>query len=371
MGPTNGVHSYASTLITSGSVRALNTNAISTGPLTMDLGSDLRLNGCNLTVSNLSSISSGQTTNTAVPTIQNTGTTNATLTVGADNTSTEFDGVFTNGGTGSLGLTKVGTGTLTLTLASTSTGTVAVNGGTLYLSGSGSFSNAAVIAPASGATYDVSSVGGLTLNSGQTLTGSGTVNGNVSASAGSTINPGDTIGALKVSGNLTLAGTVLMELNRTNTPATNDSIVVSGSITGGGTLTVTNLGPALHNGDSFKLFSASVSGFTSTNLPTIDLANNVQYTWNNTISSNGKITVASVVSLVNTNAPRIQVSVTGNTLNLGWPMNAGWTLLTNSVGLTATNQWFPYPNSANLTNVSITMDPTKTNVFFKMQYPYP
>jgi len=81
--------------------------------------------------------------------------------------------------------------------------------------------------------------------------------------------------------------------------------------------------------------------------------------------------VASVVSLVNTNAPRIQVSVTGNTLNLGWPMNAGWTLLTNSVGLTATNQWFPYPNSANLTNVSITMDPTKTNVFFKMQYPYP
>jgi hypothetical protein len=74
---------------------------------------------------------------------------------------------------------------------------------------------------------------------------------------------------------------------------------------------------------------------------------------------------------VNTNAPKVQVSVSANTLHIAWPTNAGWTLLTNSVGLTAANQWFPYPNSANLTNVNITMDPTKTNVFFRMVYPYP
>ena len=74
---------------------------------------------------------------------------------------------------------------------------------------------------------------------------------------------------------------------------------------------------------------------------------------------------------MNTNAPNLQVSVSGNTLSLGWPTNAGWTLLANSVSLTATNLWFPYPNSANLTNVNIPMDPAKTNVFFKMQYPYP
>ena len=88
--------------------------------------------------------------------------------------------------------------------------------------------------------------------------------------------------------------------------------------------------------------------------------------WTNTIASNGKITVASVTSMVNTNPPNIQFSVTGgNTLNLAWPANSGWTLLTNSVALTATNQWFPYPNSANLTNVSIPMSPSKTNVFFQ------
>jgi hypothetical protein len=160
-------------------------------------------------------------------------------------------------------------------------------------------------------------------------------------------------------------------LNRTNAPATNDSVAVSGTFTAGGTLTVTNLGPVLAVGNSFQLFPGAVSGFGTVNLQTVDAANNVQYTWNNTLGSNGKITVASVVSLVNTNAPRLQVSVSGSTLSLAWPTNAGWTLLTNSVGLTATNQWFPYPNSANLTNVNITIDPVKINVFFKMQYPYP
>jgi autotransporter-associated beta strand protein len=365
LGPTNGPNTYGDTLVTSGAIRALTFGGISTNALYDDLLGEVDVYGNNVSVNSLNDGPNG-----AGVVYNMSAATNGTLTVGADGTSTEFDGVFGDGASKSLNLTKVGLGTLTLTGVNTNTGTVAVNGGTLALSGSGSFGNAAVIAPASGATYDVSNAGGtLTLNSGQTLTGSGTVNGNVSASAGSTINPGDTIGALNVSGNLTLAGAVLMELNRTNTPATNDSIVVSGLITGGGTLTVTNLGPALHNGDTFKLFSAGVSGFTSTNLPTIDLANNVEYTWNNTISSNGKITVASVTPLVNTNPPKLQVSVTGNTLSLAWPTNAGWTLLTNSVGLAATNQWYPYPNSANLTNVSITLNPGKTNVFFRMVYP--
>jgi len=372
MGPTNGVHSYASTLLTSGSIRCLTTNAISSGALAIDYAGDFQLNSNNVTVANLSSVNNHSFSSTNLPTVRNFGPTPATLTVGTDNTIQTFDGIFLDGGTGSLGLTKVGSGTLTLTQASTNTGTVAVLGGTLKFNGSGSFGKAAVIAAGSGATYDVSSVGGLTLNSGQTLTGSGNVNGNVSASAGSTINPGDTIGTLHVTGSLTLAGTMLMELNRTNTPATNDSIAVTGTLTAGGALTVTNLGPALHVGDSFQLFSPSVSGFASVNLETNDAPNNVSYTWTSTLNSNGKITVATVTSLVNTNPPNVQFSVTGgNTLNLAWPTNSGWTLLTNSVALTSTTNWFPYPNSANLTNVSITINPKQTNVFFRMKYPYP
>jgi autotransporter-associated beta strand protein len=372
LGPTNGApQAYASTLITSGSIICANSNAISTGPLTLDLGGDLRLNGNNLTVSDLSSTESGNVTANGA-TIENTSSsTAATLTVGTDGTSTEFDGTFFNGGAAALSLNKIGTGTLTLTGVNTNTGTVAVNGGTIALSGSGSFNNASVIAPAGGAVYDVTATGNpLTLNSGQTLKGGGTVNGDVIASAGSTINPGDTTGALTVSGNLTLGGALLMELNRTNA-VRNDSIVVTGTLTVGGSLTVTNLGPALHVGDSFPLFAIGVSGFTAVNLPTSDPANNVIYTWNNTLANNGTISVATVTSLVNPNPPKIQVSVTNNTLTLAWPTNAGWTLLTNSVGLTATNQWFPYPNSASLTNVSLPLNPAKTNVFFRMAYPYP
>ena len=74
---------------------------------------------------------------------------------------------------------------------------------------------------------------------------------------------------------------------------------------------------------------------------------------------------------VNTNAGPLQVAITGSTLKLGWPTNSGWTLLTNSVGLANNSAWHPYPNSATLTNVNITMDPSKTNVFFKLVYPYP
>jgi len=375
LGPTNGApQGYVATLITAGSIQAANSNAISTGPLTLDSGGDLRLYGNNITVSNLSSVDSGNILEIEGPRVRNMhASTNAVLTVGTDGTSTEFDGTFSDGAAGTLGLTKVGAGTLTLTGVNTNSGPVIVSGGSLLLNDPGSFAKAALISARSGATFDVTGRGDqtLTLNSGQTLTGSGTVNGNLTTLAGSTLNPGDTIGTLNISENATLAGVLLLELNRTNTPASNDSLAVTGTLTVGGTLTVTNLGPALHAGDAFHLFATGESGFAAVNLQTNDLANNVVYTWNNTITANGTITVASVRSLVNTNAPKIQVSITGNTLNLGWPTNAGWTLLTNSVGLAATSQWYPYPNSASLTNVSIQTSPAKTNVFFRLVYPYP
>lgn len=323
IGPTNGVHSYASTLITSGTVQALNTNAISTGPLTMDVAGDLRLNGNNLTVANLSSVNNHSFTNVG-PTIQNIGTNAATLTVGADATSTEFDGVFFNGGAASLGLNKVGAGTLTLTGVNTNTGTVSVSAGTLALSGSGSFNNAAVIAVGSGATYDVTAAGGtLTLNSGQTLQGSGTVNGSVSTSVGSVVNPGDGIGALTITGNATLAGGLTMELNRTNAAATNDSLIVTGTFTPSSTLLVKNLGSALHVGDTFQLFAGAVSGFSAINLPATD-ANGYGYTWQNNIGVDGSIQVL-------TAAPAIANYYFRSVTSGNWSDLSTWQQSTNGV----------------------------------------
>ena len=73
---------------------------------------------------------------------------------------------------------------------------------------------------------------------------------------------------------------------------------------------------------------------------------------------------------VATNPTNIVFSVNGNNLNLSWPADhKGWTLQTNSVNLANTNYWFPYPGSAALTNVVITIDPTKANVFYRLVYP--
>jgi hypothetical protein len=121
-------------------------------------------------------------------------------------------------------------------------------------------------------------------------------------------------------------------------------------------------------GDSFQLFGGATSGFAAVNLQTNDFVNNVAYTWNNTIGSDGKVTVATVTALKNPNPPMLLRSVTGNTLHLAWPTNLGWTLLTNSVGLSAANAWFAYPGSTSVTNVDIAIDQSKANVFFRMSY---
>ena len=58
------------------------------------------------------------------------------------------------------------------------------------------------------------------------------------------------------------------------------------------------------------------------------------------------------------------------TLHFSWaPDHLGWQLYTNSVGLTATGSWFPVPGSAAVTNQSITVYPSKANVFYQLRYP--
>jgi hypothetical protein len=59
----------------------------------------------------------------------------------------------------------------------------------------------------------------------------------------------------------------------------------------------------------------------------------------------------------------------GGNLGLAWPTNAGWILQSNSVGLTASNSWFAIPNSTDITNLNIVIDPTTPNVFFRLLHP--
>lgn len=103
-----------------------------------------------------------------------------------------------------------------------------------------------------------------------TLDGSGTILGPVSVLANGNLAPGgnSTIGTLTVSNTVSLTGTTLMQLNRTN--AQNADLLAANSTTFGGTLTVTNIGPALQGGDTFQLFSGAHSGtFAVVNLPAL------------------------------------------------------------------------------------------------------
>jgi autotransporter-associated beta strand protein len=364
---SNPTNSWGNTLVTWGSLRATAPGAISTNGMTIDLNGQLHVFGNTVSVNNLQNGPNG-----GGLVYNMSGSTAGTLVVGADGTSTGFDGTFGDGSSRALNLTKVGAGTLTLSATSTNTGTVTVNGGTLALTGAGSFANASGLI--ANATLDVSGIGGtLNLSSGQTLGGSGNVAGEVVAPAGSTVAPGASVGTLTVSGNVSLGGQLQMELNRTNAPFNCDRLVSSGgTITYGGTLLITNIGPTLQVNDTFQIFPSGVPAYTgNTTLATTD-ASGATYTWQNDIASLGSVKVLSVTGLVNTTPTNIVASVSGGNLNLSWPSDhTGWSLQTqtNVLGVGLSTNWVTVPGSTATNAVSIPISPANPAVFFRLQYP--
>jgi len=73
---------------------------------------------------------------------------------------------------------------------------------------------------------------------------------------------------------------------------------------------------------------------------------------------------------VNPFPTNIMASVTGAQLDLSWPAShTGWQLQSNSVNVADTGAWFPVPGSITTNRLILTIDPAKTNVFFRMVYP--
>ncbi|HSY19094.1 MAG TPA: hypothetical protein VK815_12195 [Candidatus Acidoferrales bacterium] len=67
--------------------------------------------------------------------------------------------------------------------------------------------------------------------------------------------------------------------------------------------------------------------------------------------------------------PTIQFSATSPVITLNWPGSyLGWLLQSNAAGLSTTN-WSMVPNSGNVTNFLITIDPTMGNVFYRLVSP--
>jgi hypothetical protein len=215
-----------------------------------------------------------------------------------------------------------------------------------------------------GLTITSSYTGGTTVRQGTLLvnntTGTGTGSGTVTVNGGAILG-----GSGKIGGGVTFAAGAF---------ATN----VQGSpLTIGGTLTLNNnvmlvrTASLLPLGD--YLLMTNTTGSITGSFNNIPIITGSGVTGTGTIVTTANavtLHVANTVTLPSTGT-NITFSVTGgNTLNLSWPTNyVGWQLMSNSVSLLITNDWFLVPGSTTTNSVSINIDPTKNNVYYRMHHP--
>jgi rhamnogalacturonan endolyase len=271
----------------------------------------------------------------------NGASTNPTWRIGAKNTTNTFAGYIGNSGVTSL--IKVGTGTLTLTGTNSYSGTTTVNGGILLvnnLTGSGTGS------------------GTVTVNSGGTLGGAGIISGAVTVNSGGGFAPGNPLGTLIISNNLTLASGSTTFVQVQHLPLTNNAAKLTGTLTEGGTLNVTNIGVAnLTSGDSFKLFTTTnySGGFSNFVLPPLPAG----LGWNTSaLNTSGVLSVVvnakPVIGNISISPAGLSLSGSGGvasayfyllaSTNLATPLT-NWTLL--STNQFDTNGNFNFTNSMN------------------------
>ena len=209
---------------------------------------------------------------------------------------------------------------------------------------------------------------GATTNSAGLLAGSGSVAGSVFVTATNATIGGGTavsIGALTINGNLTLAGGGgFFRVNG----ASSDSVSVVGSLanTGGGSITVTNLGAALTAGQSFAIFNKAMTGGNTLSI------SGAGVTWTNKLAVDGSIVVGPAASTIASYSTNITYSVSGSTLTINWPTtHLGWILQnqTNSLSAGLSTNWVDVAGSSNVTSTNITVNPAYPTVFYRLRHP--
>ena len=228
-------------------------------------------------------------------------------------------------------ITKTGAGTLTLSAASTYSGGTVVSNGVLLvnnLSGSGT------------------GAGAVTVASGATLGGSGIIGGTVTLPSGAFAT--NTVGSP-----LTIAGAVVLNVNTIN--------VGSASALGiGDYLLITNTSGGIAGSFAgvVTVGGAGLAPGTSAGILTTGNAVMLQV-----------VSAAPPYPATGTNINFTPISG-GNTFDLTWPAEyIGWQLQSNAVDVSLTNYWFLVPGSTTTNKVTITINPSLTNVFYRMQHP--
>jgi len=272
--------------------------------------------------------------------------TTASLIAGGNNSSTTFAGFIS----GTNNFTKVGNGALELSGTNTFTGVTTLSNGTLLVNGS---------------------LAGNLIVKGGTLGGNGSIGGATIISSGGTFAPGNSFGTLTLSNSLTLASgsTNIFEIN--SDTLLNDAVIVSGALTNGGTLIVTNLGAApTTSGTSYNLLTAAshTGSFAKIILPPLP----VGLGWvTNGLATNG---VLSVITLTRPSIGYISIAGTGLTFSGSGGVGNAPLYLLGSTNLTApltswtvllTNQ-FDASGNFNFTNA---LDANWSQGFYRIEVP--
>jgi len=204
-------------------------------------------------------------------------TINIPLTLTADQTFETASGdlVIDSVLSGSASLRKAGAAALILNAANHFTGSLTIAEGTLEINGT-----------LTNSFLDIA---------GGTLRGAGKIYGPVLIGGNGTLSPGgNAIAKLRVNGPLTLSGAVTIQLNKTGTNLSCDTITGITMVNCGGTLNVTGSGGNLAAGDSFQVFQADSysGGFAALNLPPLESG---LYWDSATLASSGALRVERIV----------------------------------------------------------------------------
>ena len=167
-------------------------------------------------------------------------------------------------------------------------------------------------------------------------------------------------------------GTATLNLNLTGFGNPVTAPVVVDSFAANGTV---NLGV---NGTGFAVgqfplisYTGSIggSGFPALNLASLPTGVS-GYLSNNIANASVDLVITIAPPAINPNPTNILVSASGNQVTLSWPADhIGWLLQSNSVSLTSTGAWVTVPGSGSTNQFVFTLDPAKTNVFFRMLKP--
>lgn len=210
----------------------------------------------------------------------------------------------------------------------------------------GSISNSAFINLYPGSTLYLTAAyasgnGPFYLPPGQILEGGGIFQGNLQAYG--IVAPGNgwypNTMSLTVQGNAYLQGATWMNLNKSN--ATNsDQLVSSYAINYGGSLIVSNIGPALAANDTFTLFrgTPATGGYTGSFTNIVLPALPSYLMWSNNLALNGSITVVPAPAFANVDYSRVAKGIIGfNATN--FTSGGPYTLLSSTNLALPLSQW--------------------------------